>query len=75
MRKNVEGQLNLFESPEIQQPQEQKLPYVEEFSLKERLMMEKDTIGIYLSGHPVESYKRLIEQKQTDLISDILAQD
>lgn len=74
-RKNVEGQLNLFESPEIQQPQEQKLPYVEEFSLKERLMMEKDTIGIYLSGHPVESYKRLIEQKQTDLISDILAQD
>ncbi len=74
-RRNVEGQLNLFENPDVQQPQEPKLPYVEDFSLKERLMMEKDTIGIYVSGHPVGAYERLIEQKQTDLIADILEQD
>ncbi len=74
-RKNLDGQLNLFESPDLQQPQEPKLPYVEDFSLKERLMMEKDTIGIYVSGHPVGAYERLIEQKQTDLIANILAQD
>ncbi len=74
-RRNLEGQLNLFESPDIEKPQEPRLPYVEDFSLKERLLMEKDTIGIYISGHPVGAYSGLIEQKQTDLIADILAQD
>ena len=31
---------------------------VEELSEKELLSMEKEMLGIYLSGHPLEKYKR-----------------
>ena len=42
------------EMPEIKHPE---VPKVEPFSLAERLAHEKDVIGIYLSGHPLDYYK------------------
>lgn len=32
-------------------------PQLPEFSLKELLMLEKESSGMYFSGHPIESYK------------------
>lgn len=32
------------------------MPHVEEFSKQERMAMEKETTGLYLSGHPMEDY-------------------
>ncbi|MBI2384077.1 MAG: DNA polymerase III subunit alpha [Gammaproteobacteria bacterium] len=38
----------------------------------ERLKHEKDTLGLYLSGHPIESYRALIEQVCTGSIKKVI---
>ena len=52
-RKNVEGQLDLFgmAAGEDAPPAETPLPDIPEFTAAERMFMEKETTGLYLSGH------------------------
>ncbi|WP_312644462.1 DNA polymerase III subunit alpha [Hydrogenoanaerobacterium sp.] len=59
--KNIAGQVSFFEiaAAEIKK-EEYTLPNVEEFTLRERLEMEKDTTGLFLSGHPVSEYQSAI---------------
>ncbi len=62
-RKNrMEGQLSLFgfageEDPTLAEPE---YPPVEEFGLSEKLALEKEMLGLYVSGHPLEEYKEAI---------------
>ncbi|MGE5652703.1 MAG: DNA polymerase III subunit alpha, partial [Bacillota bacterium] len=51
-----EGQMNLFELSPQDAPQAPVvvLPSIPELPLRERLAMEKDVLGLYLSGHPLE---------------------
>lgn len=51
----IEGQLNLFGAAE----DEISIPYSEEFTFSELLSMEKETTGIYMSGHPLSQYEYL----------------
>jgi DNA polymerase-3 subunit alpha len=39
-----------------------RLPDIEEFSEKERLALEKEMLGLYISGHPLEQYRPLLER-------------
>jgi len=39
-----------------------KLPEVEQFSSSQILAFEKETLGIYLSGHPLEEYEEELKQ-------------
>jgi len=68
-RGNLEGQLTLFDD---EAPQEIDFPDKEEFSKRELLKMEKQTIGMYLSGHPVEEYMEKISRISKYNIGDIL---
>ena len=43
----------------------------EEYSQSELLRMEKDVIGIYISGNPLEKYSAVSEKIGCDKISDI----
>ncbi len=65
-RRNLEGQLDLFGmgNDEVQDARIE-LPNVQEFSRRERLAMEKETTGLYLSGHPMDEYHELAEQART----------
>ena len=59
-KKNLEGQIDLF--AEFQQesaPPAANLPDIPEFSRRELLNMERETCGLYLSGHPMEELKPL----------------
>jgi len=47
------------------------LPDVPEWDAKERLRAERDTIGFYVSGHPLDKYERDLK-KLTDTTIDIL---
>lgn len=38
---------------------------LKEYSEKELLAMEKEMLGLYISGHPLESYRKIIEQEST----------
>lgn len=68
-KKNVQGQISLFDAfsaqveevPDIQLSTN--LPVVREFSEKERLNMEKEVLGMYLSGHPLSEYKSELDRK------------
>lgn len=37
------------------------MPDVEEFGKEELLGYEKEVLGIYLSGHPLENYREMME--------------
>lgn len=64
-RRNLEGQLDLFGmgNEQIQDAQIE-LPNVQDFPRAERLAMEKETTGLYLSGHPMDEYHELAVQSQ-----------
>lgn len=59
-RGNISGQFTLFDDDE--ETHEVELPNKPEFSKRELLRMEKQYIGMYLSGHPVEEYAEKIEK-------------
>ena len=53
------GQLTLFDLADDEQKQdfEIKLPNVGEYSKENRLAYEKEVLGVYISGHPLEEYE------------------
>lgn len=61
-RANVSGQISLFGNFEDKQDEEYNLPKEAEFSLRELLNMEKETTGLYLSGHPMNEYSKVAEE-------------
>ncbi|MBS9766912.1 MAG: DNA polymerase III subunit alpha [Flavobacteriaceae bacterium] len=51
------AQISLFgEASEIQFPEPQ-IPDCEEWGIMEKLSKEKEVVGIYISGHPLDDYK------------------
>lgn len=79
-RKNLmDGQLSLFAlvSPDEEQMQsEPQYPEIPEFPVSEILAKEKEVLGIYVSGHPLEGYTQAIAT-QTNIDSSFFrgAQD
>ena len=76
-RKNVlEGQLSLFDfaAEEEKQQYQITMPDVPEFPKEELLAFEKEILGIYISGHPMDEYletwKNSIAAKTTDFMVD-----
>ena len=63
-RKNVEGQMDLFgmSASSGSSVSSVPLPDIPEFTAVERMNMEKDTTGLYLSGHPMEDYRPLAKR-------------
>lgn len=62
-KKNIEGQFSLFDSIENTKEIDKDIfPNVAEFSKKELLLMEKETTGIYITGHPLTDYVEDIEK-------------
>ncbi len=58
-KKSMAGQMTLFDiaTDDIKQDFEIKLPNVNEFGKEELLGFEKEFIGHYISGHPLEEYE------------------
>lgn len=58
-RSNVAGQFTLFDTDADDESgaSEIDFPDIKEFDKRTLLRMEKQTIGMYLSGHPIEEYK------------------
>ena len=74
--KNISGQMGFFdEDNEINAPLEITMPNVGEYSTMELLTMEKETTGIYLSGHPMTDYASLAEKLQCATTLEILQTD
>ena len=76
-RQNVEGQLDFFsmaagDNPEPKPPKEAVLPDIPEFSQQELMNMEKETTGLYFSGHPMDQYRDEVKRLNASAIVSIL---
>ncbi|MDF1577147.1 MAG: DNA polymerase III subunit alpha [Desulfobulbales bacterium] len=73
-RDKLSGQKSLFgilPATEAAKSIEIKLPDIPEWSEKDRLAAEKETVGFYLTGHPLDSYRRELKMVTTSLLTDI----
>ncbi len=74
-RRNVDGQVSLFDSSlGIESENDmysEELPNIDEFSQKDILAMEKEMMGIYLSGHPLSEYESLLDDNTTTNCNEI----
>lgn len=72
-RKNtVSGQMSLFDfaAPEEQEELDIAMPDVGEFDKEMILSFEKEVLGVYISGHPLEEYEELLRQNVTRTTAD-----
>ena len=71
---NVEGQLDMFgmAAGNGEQAAAIHLPEVPEYTATERMFMEKETTGLYLSGHPMNDYRAAARAAGAVPIHDLL---
>lgn len=70
-KRNIEGQFSLFDSFETQAEICDELPNLPEYTEKALLSMEKEMVGLYLSGHPLSEYEGVLEKYATANSSEI----
>lgn len=71
-KNNMAGQISLFDivSEEEKKDYEVKLPDVGEYSKEMQLAFEKEVLGIYISGHPLEEWEELWKKGITNTTAD-----
>ncbi len=70
-RGNLEGQFDLFGGGE--ERQEEPLPEMPDLSAREKMLMEREVTGLYLSGHPMDDYRAETRRAGASPIGDILS--
>lgn len=71
-REREKGQLSMWDLVEEEAPGiEVEYPKLDEFTLKERLSMERELLGFYVSGHPLEDYREKINELSLPYISTL----
>lgn len=57
LRNNIKGQVSIFQEV----AKDEDLPNLKDFPLRDKLDMEKEVIGIYISGHPLDGYRPVLK--------------
>lgn len=73
-KNNMAGQLSLFDiaSEEDKEDFDIRMPEVGEYPKEMLLGFEKEVLGIYVSGHPMEEYQALWERFRTNTTTDFM---
>lgn len=71
-RRNIDGQVGFFELLSGEDAPGFAYPAVEDFSAPEKLKMEKEATGLFLSGHPMDRFSAIAAQEQFAKINEIL---
>ena len=72
-RNNIVGQMDLFSQSSVASGSvKYKYPDVPEYSAKELLLLERESSGMYFSGHIIDSYSKHLDVISPDKISEIL---
>lgn len=71
------GQMSLFDlvSEEEKEAYEIRMPDVEEYPKEAKLGFEKEVLGVYISGHPLEEYEQRWRNNITAVTTDFLPDD
>ena len=74
-RQNLEGQLDFFggfAAENTKAASDIPLPDIPEFTAEERMRQEKETTGLYLSGHPMDAYCEIAKAAGAAAIGSII---
>ncbi len=75
-KKNLEGQMGLFGMMEEDEPGAAiPIPALPELSKADLMAMEKETTGLYLSGHPMDDYRPFLKNTHVVPIVALLDED
>ena len=71
-KESMNGQMNLFDlmQPDEKKEYEIRLPDVGEYSREMKLAGEKEVLGVYLSGHPLEDFEKTWRNGITAISTD-----
>ena len=74
-KNSMAGQMTLFDFANDEQKEELKisLPKVDEFPKEVLLAFEKELMGVYVSGHPLDDYIPVLEKNVTAHASEFMA--
>ena len=75
-KKNLDGQMGLFSMMEDDDPAVTiPIPKMPELKKVELMSMEKETTGIYLSGHPMDAYRQYLKNTHVLPIGKLMGEE
>ena len=74
-KKNLDGQMGLFGMLEDDKAAEIPIPKLAELKKVDLMAMEKETTGIYLSGHPMDDYRPFLKGTHVVPIGKLMEED
>ena len=74
-KKNLDGQMGLFGMLEDDRAAEIPIPKLAELNKADLMLMEKETTGIYLSGHPMDDYRQYLRGSRVIPIGKLMEED
>ena len=75
-KKNLEGQLGLFGMLEEDDAAAKiPIPKLNEMNKADLLALEKETMGIYISGHPMDDYREILKHTHVVRIGSLMDED
>ena len=76
-KNNMAGQMSLFDIAAEEEKDEFdiRMPDVGEYSKEMLLAFEKEVLGIYISGHPIEEYRELWQKYVTNTTADFVLEE
>ncbi|MCR4564342.1 MAG: DNA polymerase III subunit alpha [Clostridiales bacterium] len=74
-RRSIDGQIGLFEMLGDEKSNEVEIKKADEFSENELLSFEKETTGLYISGHPTAKYQTAAAEKGYVSVGDMLDEE
>ncbi len=76
-KQSIEGQMTLFDFVAEEQKEEFEIrfPNVGEFDRQIMFAFEKEVLGIYISGHPLEDDEALLKKNITAVTSDFIVEE
>lgn len=60
-KRNIAGQMQLFDVLDDENHETIPIPKLAELPRRDLMQMEKETIGLYLSGHPMDEYRKQLK--------------
>jgi len=76
-KSNMAGQISLFDiaSEDTREEFDIRMPDIGEYSKEMQLAFEKEVLGIYVSGHPLEEYQSILQRYITNTTNDFMLDD
>ena len=75
-KKSIEGQMGMFELLQEDEPGVSiPIPNLQEMHKADLMMLEKETTGIYLSGHPMDDYRKYLRKTHVVPMSALMGEE